>query len=92
MLDGQQLTNRHIIEEKILQDKIRKEVIKLVISLKAARVNAGLTQEQAAKALGVKKGTILNYEKYRTKPSIEMAKNIAALYGCTIDDIIFSAE
>lgn len=92
MLDGQQLTNRHIIEEKILQDNNKKGGDTMAISLKAARVNAGLTQEQAAKALGVKKGTILNYEKYRTKPSIEMAKNIAALYGCTIDDIIFFAE
>ena len=72
---------------------LRKEGIGMAqITLKAARVNAGLTQKQAAEALGVKKGTILNYEKYRTKPDIEMAKKIAVLYGCTVDDIIFFAE
>lgn len=64
----------------------------MAMSLKAARVNADMTQEQAAKALGVTKGTIINYEKYRTKPSIMMSKKLAALYGCTVDDIIFFAE
>ena len=32
------------------------------ISLKAARVNAGLTQEQAARAIGKTKQTIVNWE------------------------------
>ena len=61
----------------------------MAMLLKAARVNAGLTQGQAASALGISKGTILNYEKYRTKPGIEIAKKLAALYGVTVDDIIF---
>lgn len=32
------------------------------ISLKAARVNAGLTQEQAAKAIGRTKQTLVSWE------------------------------
>lgn len=59
------------------------------ITLKAARVNSGLTQTEAANSLGISKGTLSNYEQYRTKPDIEMSKRIAALYGCTVDDIIF---
>lgn len=39
------------------------------ISLKAARVNAGLTQEEAAKMIGVYSGTVSNWEKGKTFPS-----------------------
>nr|WP_298567777.1 helix-turn-helix transcriptional regulator [uncultured Mogibacterium sp.] len=60
------------------------------MSLKAARVNAGLTQKEAAKALKISKGTILSYEKYRTKPDIDTAKKIAELYGVTVNDIFFA--
>lgn len=64
----------------------------MAITLKAARVNAGLTQREAAKKLGISKGTIASYEKYRTKPDIDRAKKIAELYGTTVDGIIFFAE
>lgn len=60
--------------------------------LKAARVNAGFTQKQAAEALNISKGTLANYEKYRTKPDIEMSKRIAKLYNVTVDDLIFFAK
>lgn len=59
------------------------------ITLKAARVNAGLTQKEAAKRLGISRGTLASYEMYKTKPDIEMAKRIAALYGIPVDSIIF---
>lgn len=61
----------------------------MAIHMKAARVNADLTIVEAAKRLGISKNTLINYEKYRTKPSIEMSKKIADLYNTTIDDIIF---
>ena len=59
------------------------------IQLKAARINAGLTQCKAAKELNLSKSTLSNYEAYKTKPNIETAKKIAKLYGLTINDIIF---
>lgn len=62
------------------------------MSLKAARVNAGLTQKEAAKALNIGKNTISNYEKYRTKPNIDTAKKMAELYGVSIDDIFFTEQ
>lgn len=61
----------------------------MAIYLKAARVNAKLTQEEAANRLEISKNTLANYENYRTKPDIEMSKRIADLYGLTVDDIIF---
>lgn len=61
----------------------------MAITLKAARVNAGYTQENAAECLGISKGTLANYEKYKTKPDIEIAKKAANLYGMSVDEIIF---
>lgn len=59
------------------------------ITLKAARVNAGLSQTEAANRLGISRNTLLNYEKYKTIPDIEMSKKIAALYNWSVNDIIF---
>lgn len=64
----------------------------MAIHLKAARVNAGYTQSEAAKALEISKGTLASYEKYKTKPDIETAKKIATLYRTTVDNIIFFAN
>lgn len=62
------------------------------ITLKAARVNAGLTQVEAAKALDITKGTLANYETGKTEPSLQMARRIAELYNMNMDDIIFFAK
>lgn len=59
----------------------------MAISLKAARINADMTQAQAARALGISKQTLASYEAYRTFPAIERGKKIALLYGLTTDDI-----
>ena len=64
----------------------------MAIHLKAARVNAGLTQSEAAAQLNISKNTLISYELYRTMPDIETAKKIAVLYGLSVDDIIFFAE
>lgn len=61
-------------------------------SLKAARVNAGLTQDDVVKAIGKSKNTIVNYEKGRSVPDIETGKALAKLYGMSVDDIIFLPE
>lgn len=61
----------------------------MAVTLKAARVNAELTQREAAEKLGISKQTLANYEMYRTKPDIEMADKMVALYGLPVDAIIF---
>lgn len=61
----------------------------MAISMKAARINANLTQKEAAKALKISKNTLAGYEKGRSVPKIDMAAAMAALYGLTVDDIIF---
>ena len=59
------------------------------ITLKAARVNAGYTQEEAAKEVKKSKNTIVSYESGKSIPDIETGKALAALYGVSVDDIIF---
>lgn len=59
------------------------------LTLKGARVNAGFTQSYVAKYLNISKNTLVNYEKYRTIPDIEMAKKLASLYGLSVNDLIF---
>lgn len=61
------------------------------MTIKAARVNAGLTQRQAAVALGIGKSTLSNYEKYVTFPDILTAKKMADLYGVSVDRIKWAA-
>ena len=64
----------------------------MAIQLKAARVNANLTQSAVAKELNISKNSIVNYERYKSKPSVDLAKKIAELYGMKVDDIIWAAE
>ena len=61
-------------------------------TLKAARVNKGLTQADAAIHLGINKGTLVNYEKYRTIPDLKIAKEMAAWYDVAVNDLIFLPE
>lgn len=59
------------------------------ITLKGARVNAGLTQADVAKRVKKSKNTIVNYEKGISMPDVETGKALAKLYGMSVDDIIF---
>lgn len=58
------------------------------ISLEAARVNAGISQKEAAKQLGVNVGTLSNWERGQTAPSVEKFRALCSLYGCP-SDLIF---
>lgn len=59
------------------------------LTLKAARVNAGLTQAEAAKKIGVSDATLLNYEKGRAFPDVRVLKRIEDVYGVEYKNIIF---
>lgn len=62
------------------------------VTLRAARVNANLTQEAAAKELQVTKNTIIAWETGRSMPSVDKIEGICALYGATYDDIIWRQQ
>lgn len=62
---------------------------KMRISLKAARVNANLTQEEAAQALGISRDTLRSWEKDPSQVSAKYQARIEAVFGLPIDNIIF---
>jgi len=55
-------------------------MVKLQISLAAARVNAKMTQEDVSKAANVSKQTVVNWESGKTKPSMATIHFLADLY------------
>lgn len=59
----------------------------LQISLKAARVNAGLTQQDVAKAMSVTAQTISNWENGSQEPKLNQARKLSALYKLPLDYI-----
>ena len=59
------------------------------ITMAAARVNAGMTQEDASKALHVTKQTLVNWEKGVTQPKIDQAELMSQIYGIPYQNIIF---
>ena len=60
------------------------------ITLEAARVNAGLTQAEAAKKIGVSKETLSNWERGKTFPSSDKIFIICEVYKCHYDQIRWS--
>ena len=62
------------------------------ISLRAARVNAQLTQREAAKCLGICVATLQNYEAGATTPDWEIVQRITELYHIPMDYIFFRRD
>lgn len=59
------------------------------ISLEAARVNAGLSQKEAAGLLKVSTTTLCNWETGKTIPGAEKIDLICQAYGCHYDNLNF---
>ena len=57
------------------------------ITLKAARVNAGLTQKELAKKLGVTNTTVNSWENGITEPSLNQLRELSRLSGIPMDFI-----
>lgn len=62
------------------------------ITLAAARVNAGLTQVQAAEKSGIKLETIKNAETGRTDPKWSTVVALCKMYGIPINNIIIPSK
>ncbi len=57
------------------------------ISLEAARVNAGFTQDEVAEKMGITRQTIINWEKGRVVPGIPEMEMLSRLYNMPLDYI-----
>lgn len=61
----------------------------LQITLAAARVNAGMTQEDLATKLKVAKQTLVDWERGKSEPKISQAREISEILSMPLDYIIF---
>ena len=59
------------------------------MTLKAARVNKGYNQQEAADLIGVSRTTLQSWETYKSFPTVAQLPIIEATYGVKYDDIIF---
>lgn len=59
----------------------------LQISLAAARVNAGMTQEAVAKKMRISKNTVVNWEKGKTNLSMADLEMLSRIYDVPKDNI-----
>lgn len=59
----------------------------MAISMKAARVNAGLTQEQLAEKLGVSPVTIWKWEHGQSEPKFSQFKKLCEAVDIDMADI-----
>lgn len=59
------------------------------ITLKAARVNSGLDQKEAAKKLGVATSTLYKWESGKNKPNVKYLDRIERVFKTPIENIIF---
>ena len=57
------------------------------ISLKAARVNANMTQREWAESLNVTVDTVLNWEKGKSEPRLSELRKMSELSGIPMDFI-----
>ena len=57
------------------------------MSFKGARERASLTQDEAAERFGVDQSTIHAWEAGKWMPRASLLPQIAAVYGCKIDDL-----
>ena len=61
---------------------------KLSRNLKKLREGMGLSQEQMAKKVGVKRQTYGHFETYRSNPNIPLLVKFSELFNVTIDDLV----
>lgn len=59
------------------------------LTLKAARTNVGMSQADAAKAIGVTRDTLSNWETGKTFPNVIQIRKIEETYKVEYNDIIF---
>lgn len=59
------------------------------MTLKAIRINKQLSQDEAAKLIGISSDTLSNYERGKSFPDIPVLKKIEEVYETKYDNINF---
>lgn len=66
--------------------------MKINENLRGARLEQGLTQEQAAQQVGVTRQALSHYESGRSQPDIDMLLSLCKVYNTDINDIIYGRK
>ena len=61
----------------------------MALTLRAARINKGLSRQEAAKLLGVGVSTIGNYERGVSYPDVPVIRKMEQVYGIPYGEMIF---
>lgn len=59
----------------------------IVTNLKSVRESRGMTQQELADRIGMRRETILHLENNRYNPSLEMALKIAQVFDLRVEDL-----
>ena len=67
------------------------EPLKMVLknNLKECRYKKNLTQDDLGKRVGVSRQTIISIERYRYKPSLELAMNMSKVLNVKIEKLFY---
>lgn len=57
--------------------------------LKALRTSSGFTQEELGNRVGVSRQTIISIERYRYKPSLELAMKLSRELDVTVEAVFY---
>jgi len=57
--------------------------------LKALRTTSGYTQEELGNRVGVSRQTIISIERYRYKPSLELAMKLSRELDVAVEDVFY---
>ena len=58
------------------------------MSFLSARTNAGLSQAAVAEKMGISAASVCQWETGKSLPRADKLPEIAALYGCTVDELL----
>ena len=62
------------------------------MSIKTQRIKAGLSVAKVAESLGVQAPAVYQWESNTTTPRPQKLVKLAALFGCTVDDLLKEEE
>ncbi len=62
------------------------------MSFLSARRNAGLSRAVVAEKLGVTTVSVCQWETGKTLPRTALLRDMAALYGCSVDELLAPAD
>ena len=66
--------------------------MKLENILREVRQKKKMTQEQLGDAVGVSRQTIISIERYRYKPTLELAMKLSMKLNCKIDKLFYFSK